>query len=283
MAFAPATRKNARLRLAIAGTAGAGKTYSALLMAKEFGTRIAVLDSERGSASLYADLVPFDVQELEGKTPLDYIAAIKEAAELGYEVLVIDSYSHSWMGALELVDRKGGWVRGGKDVSPQVARLVDAILQYPGHVIATMRSKADYAIETVDGKARMRKLGMATVAREGTDYEFTVMLSVTTEGGLEVTKTRCSALSGNAYTRDDIPKIARTLKEWLTSGAAPSMREQVLERVRFAPDAESLQGVITWMKGLQPPLGAEDLAAVRAEYTARKAALTAPQEDGTLP
>ncbi len=273
MSFQRAERKNAKLRLALSGTSGSGKTYSALLMAKEFGSRIAVMDSERGSASLYADLVPFDVCELEEKNVQEYIEKIREAGSLGYEVLVIDSYSHSWLGALEAVDRMGGWVKGGKVISPLVSRLVDTILSYPGHVIATMRSKAEHAIETVNGKATMKKLGMATVARDGTDYEFSVMLEMTTEGGVTVSKSRCSAIAGGVYGREDIPKIAKTLKTWLESGAPLTARESLTQRIRFAKDAADLQALIPEMKALS----AEDVAALKPAFVARKAEFQAEE------
>ena len=268
MSFKPATRKNAKLRLALSGTAGAGKTYSALLFAKEFGSKIAVMDSERGSASLYADLVPFDVCELEEKNVQEYLEKIKEAAAAGYEVLVIDSYSHSWLGAIETVDKMGGskFSNGWKVVSPLVTKLTDAILSYPGHVIATMRSKADYAIENVNGKAIPKKLGMATVAREGTDFEFSVMLDLTVEGGVSVSKTRCSKLAGGVYTREDIPKIAKTLKAWLTEGAPLSPRDAMAEKIRFAQDEAALAALIPELKSMNP----EDVKALKTLYSARK-------------
>ena len=275
MTFKRAERKNAKLRLALSGVAGAGKTYSALLIAKEFGSRIAVMDSERGSASLYADLVPFDVCELEGKGPQDYIATIKQAAADGYEVLVIDSYSHSWIGALDVIDKMGGWIKGGKVVTPLVAKLVDAILSYPGHVIATMRSKSDFAIETVNGKATMKKMGMATVARDGTDYEFSVMLEIEREGGVTVSKTRCSALADGAYTLDDIPKIARTLRDWLGQGAPLSPREAMTEKIRFAQSPEDLIALIPTLKEMSP----EDIAALKPAYSARKAELSGGSDE----
>ncbi len=279
MAFKPATRRNAKLRLALSGTSGAGKTFSALQMAQEFGTKIALMDSERGSASKYAGvkgLPAFDVSELEEKNVQAYLAEIQEAARAGYEVLIIDSYSHSWIGALETIDKMGGWIKGGKVVSPLVQKLVDAILSYPGHVIATMRSKADYAIEKDErtGKATMKKLGMATVARDGTDYEFDVMLELTTEGAVTVSKTRCSDLAGCVFTREEVPKIARVLKSWLTEGAPMTARDAMADRIRFAQALPDLQALIPDMKALP----AEDLAALKPVYAARKAELSGDDE-----
>jgi hypothetical protein len=271
--FKRATRKNAKLRLALSGTAGAGKTYSALLIAKEFGQKIAVLDSERGSASLYAELVPFDVCELDERNPQTYIETLHAAASAGYDVVVIDSYSHSWIGALEIVDKMGGskFSNGWKVVSPLVQKLVDTILAYPGHVIATMRSKADYAVEVQNGRAVPKKLGMATVARDGTDYEFSVLLDLTVDGGVSVAKSRCSALAGGVFTREDIPKIAQRLKAWLSEGAALSPRDAIAERIRFAASDAELGALLPEIKALS----ADERKALQPIFTARKEELSA--------
>lgn len=271
--FKPAQRRNAKLRLAISGTSGGGKTYSALLLSKDFGTKIAVLDSERGSAEKYAgepDLPQFDHCNLEEKTIQEYLEKIKEAAEAGYEVLIIDSYSHSWVSALEAVDKMGGnkFSNGWKEISPLVRKLVDAILSYPGHVIATMRSKADFAVETVNGKATPKKVGMATVARDGTDYEFDVMIDLTPEGGLSISKTRCKALAGQLFTRDDVPKIGRLLKKWLNEGAAESAVGIWGNKIRFAQSDEELFTLAAGMKAAQ--LTPEELSEIRPIYVNRK-------------
>jgi hypothetical protein len=278
MTFSPAQRRNAKLRLAISGTAGAGKTYTALLLAAHFGTRIAVLDSERGSALKYAGepgLPSFDHANLEEKTVQEYLRTIGEAAAIGYDVLVIDSYSHSWLSALEAVDKMSGaskFSSGWKVISPLVTKLVDAILFYPGHVIATLRSKADYAIEKDEktGKAIPKKLGMATVARDGTDYEFDVMLDLTVDGGLSVSKTRCSALNGRVWTRDEAPKVAATLAKWLGAGAALSPLEALTERIRGAPSLGALAAIVPEIKALSDV----DRAEIRPAFDARRSALT---------
>ncbi|MGY8832331.1 MAG: AAA family ATPase, partial [Pseudomonadales bacterium] len=84
--FKKAERKQAKLRLALAGPSGAGKTYSALLIAKGIGGKIAVLDTEKGSASLYSDLVDFDVVDLTAPfTPERYIEVIAAAEAAGYD------------------------------------------------------------------------------------------------------------------------------------------------------------------------------------------------------
>ena len=96
--FKKAERKSAKLRAAFCGTSGSGKTYSALLLARGLGDKVAVIDTERGSSELYADLFGFDVAQLAPPfTPQRYIELIRMAATQ-YDVLVIDSLSHAWAG-----------------------------------------------------------------------------------------------------------------------------------------------------------------------------------------
>lgn len=284
MAFKPAERKNSKLRLAISGPSGTGKTMCALILASVFGKKIDVIDSERGSASLYvgAPGVPeFEVNDEIELTPLGYIAAIKESAERGAEVLVIDSYSHSWTGALEAIDRMGGWTKGGKTISPQVQKLVDTILTFPGHVIVTMRSKVEHAIETVNGRTTMKKMGMSTVAREGTDYEFSVMLDLTVDGAVSVAKSRCTAVAtGTAYERNaDIPKIGKVLKAWLEQGSPVTPRDALLEQIKFAANGEALRALVPALNALKLS-DVEGFRTLRPLYAARAADFQQAAEAG---
>src|SRR4051812_48113654 len=110
MAFQKATRKQVKLKLALVGPSGSGKTYSALQLAKGIGSKVAVIDTERGSASLYSHLSEFDVNELTRYEPEDYIDAINDAVKMGYEVLIIDSLTHEWEATKEIAEKnqKGG-------------------------------------------------------------------------------------------------------------------------------------------------------------------------------
>jgi hypothetical protein len=212
-----------------------------------------VLDSERSSAEKYARAEgteespgnwDFGHANLDEKNLNEYTVKIGEAAQEGIETLIIDSYSHSWMAALEVVDRMGGWVKAGKDISPRIARLVDSILSYPGHVICTFRSKSDNVIEKDErtGKNVIRKLGMAPVARPDSEFEFDLWLDLDREGTLTVGKSRFHGVIdvGTVYTREEIPKLVAALKQRLGSGTAPSPLESLLERVRFAQNAARL-------------------------------------------
>src|SRR5574340_1277824 len=149
MEFKKAVRKQAKLRLALSGPSGSGKTYGALLLAKGIGGKVALIDTERGSASLYTHVHEFDTLDLDPPyTPERFIDAIRSAERAGYDVLIIDSLTHEWSGVggcLELVDEiarskyKGNSWSAWNDVTPRHRAVLDAILRSPLHIIATMR------------------------------------------------------------------------------------------------------------------------------------------------
>jgi hypothetical protein len=226
--FQKATKQQSKLRLAIDGPSGSGKTYTALSVGSHLGERMAVIDTERGSASLYSDIFSFDVLNLETFSPLTYAEAIRAAVTAGYDVIVIDSLSHAWMGkdgALEQVDKaakrssSGNSFTAWKDVTPMHNEMVDTILQAPVHIIVTMRTKTEYVIEKGDnGKSTPRKVGMAPIQRDGMEYEFTVVADMDLENNFIVSKSRCSTLSG-AVIKKPGKDVADILLKWLNDGS----------------------------------------------------------------
>ena len=249
--FKKAERKQAKLRLALAGPSGSGKTYSALLLAQGLGGRIAVLDTEHGSASLYADLVDFDAMELHAPySPERYIEVIAAAEQAGYETLVIDSYSHEWTGSggcLEINESvahqkfRGNTWAAWNETTPRHRKLTDKILTSSMHIICTMRSKT----ETVQGEGKkILKLGMKSEQRDGTDYEFTVVLDLTHDG-------HTATASKDRTKLFDQPELisadtGRRLLAWLNSGLNPEDRakEQLVDAladIANAPDMAALE------------------------------------------
>lgn len=236
MAFQKATKKQAKLRLALIGPSGSGKTYTALTLVTHLvpGGRVALIDTERGSASKYADLFDFDVQELGSFHPQRYIEAIHEAQAAGYDVLIIDSLSHAWMGkdgALELVDKaakrnpSGNSFAAWRDVTPLHNALVDTMVATRLHIIVTLRSKMEYVQEKDDkGKTVIRKVGLQPVQRDGLEYEFDVVGDLDQDNTLVVTKTRCSALH-NAVISKPNHELAETLAAWLDGEPVPDTPE----------------------------------------------------------
>ena len=163
--------------------------------------------------------------------PQEYVRAIGDAAREGYDVLVIDSLSHAWNGregALELVDKAAKKSRSGnsymawRDVTPLHNQLVDAILTFPGHIIATLRAKTEYVLETnAKGQQVPRKVGMAPIQRDGLEYEFDIVADLDVDNTLIVSKSRCPALSGAVVTKPG-PEFATSIREWLSDGDAPA-------------------------------------------------------------
>lgn len=282
MAFTLAARRNAKLRLALSGVAGSGKTFTAIQLAKAFNPLPAVIDSERSSSQKYAQKVgtaegpgnwKFLVQDVDEKNPDGYLRIIREAVEQKLGVVVIDSYSHSWIGTLEKVDAIGGnkFAGGWRVMSPKVTKLVDAILSYPGHVIATMRSKSEYVVEPdAKGKSVPRKVGLKTVARDDTEYEFDLMLDLTPEGTLTVTKTRCSAIPmGKVFEREEIPSLVTAIKTWLDEGAPIPEWERLVSQIRLCDGLDQLRALVPEIQALST----EDRAAIKLHYESRKAQL----------
>ncbi|MDX3066914.1 AAA family ATPase [Streptomyces sp. ND04-05B] len=233
--FAPATRETARARIALQGPGGSGKTKTALRMAEGLakGGAIGVVDTERGSALKYApvpgrpDIEAHEFAHLPMAfcSPENLIAAVKAAEEARLAVLIIDSWSHFWAGKgglLARVDeesRKAGNY-GGKftawgPVNELEQEMLDALLHFPGHVIVTMRTKNDYAME---GKT-VTKVGVKTVQREGAEYEVDVVIDMI-QGTGTVTKTRYTALDG-ACVHHPGEDFAEAILEQLGQGVDP--------------------------------------------------------------
>lgn len=225
--FKKAERKKAKLRLALSGTSGSGKTYGALQIAKGIGGKVAVLDTERGSASLYADMMDFDVVELGPPyEPERFIEVMDAAAKAGYDILIIDSITHEWKGAggmLEIVDNiarakfRGNSYAAWNEGDKRHRRFIDAMLHSPLHVIVTMRSKAVYVEGERNGKKTIEKQGAAPEQRDGIEYEFTAVLDLTVDGNLAVkSKDRTRLFNDPFRITED---TGRKLREWLESGA----------------------------------------------------------------
>lgn len=242
--FQKAVKAKSKARIGLIGPSGSGKTYTALLLATHMGNRIALMDTEHGSASKYADEFDFDTLWLNNYHPKNYIEAIKAAGEAGYDVLIIDSLSHAWAGtdgALDLADKNAAKYGGNRwaawrDVTPLHNQLIEAILSSPCHVIATMRSKMEY-IQTIDEKGRtvIRKVGMAPIQRDGMEYEFDVVGDLDIDHTLVISKTRCKALDG-AIIKCPGKELADTLKAWLSDGVEMPQAQKPVEKPHPARD-----------------------------------------------
>ena len=223
--FKKAIKEESKLRMAIAGPSGAGKTYTSLAvgLALANGGKVALVDTEHGSASKYADIFDFDVADMHPPYhPDKFVGAIEEAAKAGYVVVILDSLSHAWNGPgglLEIVDLaskkfKGNTYAGWSEGTPIQNQLIEAVTGTDIHIIGTMRSKQDYILVERKGKQVPQKVGMAPIQRDGFEYEFDVFLDMDIENNAIVTKTRCPALVNQLIEKPGAD-LASVLGEWL--------------------------------------------------------------------
>jgi hypothetical protein len=195
--FQTATKENTFARIALFGPSGGGKTYSALAIASGLGQKIALIDTERRSARKYSDRFAFAVCDLDDRTIGGYLKAIESAAAAKFDVLIIDSMTHAWQELLTEIDNiaahqfKGNTWGAWRVGRPLQRKFIDAILSYPGHIIATMRSDTEWALEQGNnGKMKPVKVGLKPIQDKGMDYEFDTVLEISTEHIATITKDR---------------------------------------------------------------------------------------------
>lgn len=254
MEIRKATRQRKKLRVAVDGPSGAGKTYTLIRLAtamlrRGLCAKILVIDTENESSALYVGENPdgtpfaFDVICLKTFAPAEYVAALQMAARAGYDCLVVDSLSHAWVGeggALDQIDRKStdNKFTAWKDVTPQHRRMIDAIIQSPAHILASMRSKTEYVLEEDHrGKKVPRKIGVAPVQRDGMEYEFDLYASIDWEHVLRVSKSRCSAMQ-DAIAPKPGPGFWAPLFDWMDGAAAETVAAAVVRDARTPDERE---------------------------------------------
>ena len=201
MQLRQSSRTQAKIKLALQGCAGAGKTMSALLIAYGMTSnwsKIAVIDTENSSADLYAHLGNYNVLSLsEAYTPEKYIEAISVCEKAGMEVIIIDSISHCWDYLLDYhANLQGNSFANWSKVTPRQNAFVQKILSSPSHVISTMRSKQDYVLNEKNGKMVPEKVGLKAVQRDNVDYEFTLVLDLNIKHQAVASKDRTGLFMG---------------------------------------------------------------------------------------
>lgn len=239
-------RKKARIKMALQGCSGSGKTYSSLLLAYGLTNdwnKIAVIDSENGSADLYAHLGQYNVLNLNNNySPENYIEAISICENSGkIDVVIIDSLSQSWDFLLQCHTEMVGnsFTNWGK-ISPRQNALIQSILRSKCHVICTMRTKQDYVLSERNGKMVPEKVGLKAIMREGVDYEFTVVFDVDMKHVANASKDRTGLFMGkpdfviNQFT-------GKKILDWCNSGTT---LEEIKENIAKANDIEELRVIL---------------------------------------
>lgn len=231
MVFQKATKEKAKLRMALTGPSGSGKTYSALNIAQHLGKKVCVVDTEGNSASKYANLFDFCTLSLADCHPNNFIKAIDAAVAEGFDVIILDSFSHAYNGKnglMDLVGREKMKTSSANDfqawgkISPIQNALTQKILTAPIHILATLRVKTDYDVQKNEqGKMKPVKVGTKPIQKEGIEYEFDVLGDMDLDNNLLISKTRCPELNNQIFNKPG-KEVADVLNAWLNDGAEPA-------------------------------------------------------------
>lgn len=242
--FSKAKREKSKARVCLTGASGGGKTLSALYLA--YGMtgdweKIAVIDSERGRALLYANRSDLGTGEflhcdLEPPYTTDrYIEAMREAEKIVGEdgIIIIDSGSHAWKGEGGVLDYKeqisnqrgktdfSAWNDAGKVQN----RFIDTIMDLNCGVIVTLRSKSEYVQEKdpETGKSTVKKLGLAPVQRDDFEYEFMLVMDCDKDTHNATIIKDNTFLDAQGFYGRITPELGRQLREWMNDGVEPTI------------------------------------------------------------
>lgn len=290
--FRKAERKKAKLRLGILGPSGSGKTYSAILITKGLGGKVALIDTEHGSGELYSHLMDYDVATLTPPfSPDKYVQLIHGAEQAGYNTLIIDSLSHAWSGdggVLDMHDKATAATRNSftawREVTPQHNAFVDAILQSPLHIIATMRTKTAYEVTQDNGKTKVVKVGLAPIQRDGMEYEFTAVFDLSIDGHIATASKDRTTLFDGRHFKPSV-ETGIELLNWLEAGIDGDAisKAAVKEMIDRISKIEKIFELKNWWKKHQPEIEAlqlVDRTLVVSTKDARKAELEAVEQTG---
>lgn len=247
MQLRPSERKQAKIKMALQGASGSGKTYSSLLLAKglvagDF-SKVAIIDTENGSADLYAHLGNYNVLSLTPPfTPQKYAEAISVCEQAQMQVIIIDSISHCWDYLLDYHSSLAGnsftnWAK----IKPMEKLFVDKILQSSTHIIATMRTKQDYVLNQKDGKFIPEKVGLKAVQRDGLDYEFTLVFDVDIKHFVVASKDRTGLFMGKPEFLIN-ETTGKVILDWCNSGKIPKQitKESIYQYIQKCNSLEEL-------------------------------------------
>ena len=233
-----AQRHQVKLRLGLSGASGFGKTYSALLLAYGITndwSKIAIIDTENGSASLYSHLGDYNALTLEEPyNPERYIQALETCEKSGMEVIIIDSITHEWSGkggCLELHEQLGGKFQDWAKISPRHQAFIDKILQSSCHIITTVRRKVDYAMDSdMNGRSKVVKHGTKEITREGFEYELTANFELINENHLAKASKDRTGLFMNKAEFVINSTTGKKLMEWCNTGiSVGKIKEEILQ------------------------------------------------------
>lgn len=253
-------RQNVKLRLGISGASGFGKTHSALLLAygmTQDWTKIAVIDTENSSASLYSHLGNYNVLDLQAPfSPERYIEAIEVCEKEGIEVCILDSITHEWSGTggcLQIHESYGGRFQDWGKVTPRHQAFIDKILQSSCHIITTTRRKIDYSLDIgSNGRTKVVKHGTKEITREGFEYELTVNFELVNDQHLAKASKDRTGLFMNKPEFIITSKTGERLLKWCNS--KPISVKEVIDQINSSLSISELSNIYNKYSDFQQKL-----------------------------
>jgi len=248
MELRQAQRKQAKIKMALQGASGTGKTYSALLLASGITeyNKIAVIDTENHSADLYAHLGDYNVLQLSKPfTPERYIKAIEICEQAGMEVIIIDSITHEWDGSGGILDLHGNMAGNSfanwSKITPRHNAFVQKILESGCHIISTIRTKTDYTLTDKNGKMVPEKVGLKGIQRDGIDFEFTIVFDLDIKHNAVASKDR-TGLFMDKPESVITPEYGKRILQWCDAGVGI---DEVIRQIKTATSVEKLREIYT--------------------------------------
>ena len=227
MQLQKAQRQRAKIKMALQGPSGSGKTFSSLQVA--YGlcgdwSKVAVIDTENGSANLYAHIGQYNIMELcVPHSPERYIQAIETCEKAGMQVIILDSVTHEWEYLLDFhASLQGNSFTNWSKVTPRHNAFIQRVLSSSCHIICTVRTKTDYVMNEKNGKQVPEKVGLKSVQRDGLDYEMTLVFDLDIKNNALASKDRSGLFYGKPEQKLSI-QTGKQIAEWCNSGVPVSV------------------------------------------------------------
>lgn len=203
-----ATRQSVKPLCGLYSESGAGKTYSALMLARGLvgpSGKVLLADTESGRGSLYADILPGGYNTVEIREPFSPSRCIEviQLAEKNCDVLILDSASHFWEGigsvcdmAAEIEGRTGKTgLHVWREPKLQHQKMMLKLLQASIPIIVCLRAKYKTRQTKENGKTVIVKDDVISpIQSEDFVFELTCHGFITSDHAFHPTKISHPAL-----------------------------------------------------------------------------------------
>jgi hypothetical protein len=258
--------------VAFIGSSGSGKTLSMLLVAygmmkeeypelesAEVFKKIGMIDTEHNRGQIYAGttvtgikIEPFYHIDLQAPYSVErYSEAMMDLKNAGCEVVIVDSISHAWEGQggmLDLKEQFGGTFSSWRKVKPYMEKFVRDLTANNVHVLASMRTKQDYQVETGDtGKLNIKKIGLKPVMKDDLEYEFMIVWRIDQSHVAQAVKDNSNLFESDPgrLTPEQGAKLFRWLDEGIDVKAEEeAKRQEIITYINDVRSDEAIENVV---------------------------------------